>query len=252
MIRVCILGGGNVATHLAKAFLKASGVQLVQIYARTIAQVDAFKQQTSITNSLELLNDADVYIISVSDDAVAKVSAELVAKNKLVVHTSGSVSLDALQKHDRSGVFYPLQSFSKEKEVDFTTIPFCLETSHKEDYALLEQLASSIGKNIYAINSEQRKCLHVAAVFVNNFTNHMYKIGNDICNQYEVPFEVLAPLIQETAQKITALSPEEAQTGPAKRNDKKTIDNHLGLLDEHQQKIYQLITKSIQNNGEKL
>lgn len=252
MIRVCILGGGNVATHLAKAFLKASGIQLVQIYARSITQIDAFKHQTSITNSLELLNDADVYVISVSDDAVAKVSSELVTQNKLVVHTSGSVPLDALNKHTRSGVFYPLQSFSKEKEVDFSTIPFCLETSHEEDYALLEQLASSIGKNIYAINSEQRKSLHVAAVFVNNFTNHMYKIGNDICNQYEVPFEVLAPLIQETAQKITALSPEEAQTGPAKRNDKKTIDHHLGLLDEHQQKIYQLITKSIQNNGEKL
>lgn len=252
MIRVCILGGGNVATHLAKAFLKATNVRLTQIYARNISQINDFKHQTSITNSLQLLNEADVYIISVSDDAVAKVSSELITNNKLVVHTSGSIPLDALKKHARSGVFYPLQSFSKEKEVDFTSIPFCLETFKKEDYTILEQLASAIGKNIYSINSEQRKCLHVAAVFVNNFTNHMYKIGNDICNQYKVPFEVLAPLIQETAQKITALSPEEAQTGPAKRNDKKTIENHLALLNDHQQKIYQLITKSIQNNGEKL
>lgn len=252
MIRVCILGGGNVATHLSKAFLKASDISLTQIYARNINQISAFKHQTSITNSIELLNDADVYVISVSDDAISKVSTKLESNNKLVVHTSGSVSIETLKKHKRTGVFYPLQSFSKEKEVDFSTIPFCLETSNKEDYNLLEQLANSIGEKIYAINSEQRKYLHVAAVFVNNFSNHMYKIGNDICDKYQVPFEVLTPLIQETAQKIMALTPEKAQTGPAIRKDTETINNHLALLDKKQQEIYQLITKSIQNNGEKL
>ncbi|WP_366140147.1 Rossmann-like and DUF2520 domain-containing protein [uncultured Tenacibaculum sp.] len=252
MIRVCILGGGNVAIHLAKAFLKASNVELTQIYARSIEQVIDFKHQTSITNSLDLLNEADVYIIAVSDDAIGKVSSELTTNNQLVVHTSGSAPLDLLKKHSRFGVFYPLQSFSKEKEVDFSTIPFCLETSNEEDFPILEQLASAIGKKIYAINSEQRKRLHVAAVFVNNFTNHMYKIGSDICTEYKVPFEVLLPLIQETSKKIIELSPEKAQTGPAKRKDQDTIQNHLELLNTEQQEIYKLITKSIQNNGEKL
>ena len=142
-----------------------------------------------------------------------------------------------------------LQSFSKEKPVNFLDIPFCLESENKEDYKLLEQLANSIGVKIFNINSEQRKVLHVAAVFVNNFTNHLYKIGNDICNTNNVPFEVLQPLITETSEKIKALSPKKAQTGPAIRKDKKTIKNHLELLNKEQQKIYKILTKSIQNGN---
>jgi predicted short-subunit dehydrogenase-like oxidoreductase (DUF2520 family) len=126
-----------------------------------------------------------------------------------------------------------------------------LEAEHINDYKVLEKLAKSIGKKIYSINSEQRKTLHVAAVFVNNFTNHLYKIGNDICKENKVPFEILQPLIKETASKIEHLSPKEAQTGPAIRNDKKTIQNHLNLLNQNQQKIYKTLTKSIQN-GDKL
>ncbi|WP_322790497.1 Rossmann-like and DUF2520 domain-containing protein [Tenacibaculum tangerinum] len=160
--------------------------------------------------------------------------------------------MHALQNSGPKGVFYLLQSFSKDKEVNFNEIPFCLEAENKEDLQLLETLAKSIGKNIYHINSEQRKQLHVAAVFVNNFTNHMYKIGADICNEHRVPFEVLQPLIQETAQKIITLSPEAAQTGPAKRNDQKTIQEHLALLNTEQKEIYKLITKSIQNHGKEL
>ena len=252
MIRVAIIGGGNVATHLAKAFSKTKDVSLVQMYARNNQQIKHLKQLVNTTDNLDLLVTADVYIIAISDDAIAKVSAKIDKKKGFVVHTSGSASLNTLKNNGRKGVFYPLQSFSKDKEVDFNEIPFCLEAENKEDFKTLEKLAKSIGKNIYAINSEQRKSLHAAAVFVNNFTNHMYKMGSDICEEYQVPFEVLHPLIKETAQKITTLSPEESQTGPAKRNDQETIQNHLTLLTKEQQKIYQLITKSIQNNGKKL
>lgn len=138
-----------------------------------------------------------------------------------------------------------LQTFSKEKEVDFLTVPFCLEASNKEDYKLLETIATLIGEKIFAVNSKQRKALHVAAVFVNNFTNHLYKIGNDICEEHKVPFEILQPLIEETSQKIKTLSPKNAQTGPAVRKDNKTIENHLLLLNKEQQKIYSLLTTSI-------
>ncbi|TDQ29950.1 Rossmann-like and DUF2520 domain-containing protein [Tenacibaculum caenipelagi] len=252
MIKIAIIGGGNVATHLANAFSKTNYVSLVQVCARNIEQIEHLKNVTSITNSIELLKKADVYVIAVSDDAIGSVSNKINHQNSLIVHTSGSVEMQSIQTKGRKGVFYLLQSFSKNKKVNFDEIPFCLEAENESDLQLLETLAKSIGKKIYHINSEQRKQLHVAAVFVNNFTNHMYKIGADICNKHQVPFEVLQPLIKETAQKITKLSPEEAQTGPAKRNDQKTIQNHLALLNAEQQEIYKLITKSIQQNGKKL
>lgn len=252
MVKIVIVGGGNVATHLVKAFSKTKEVSLVQLYARNYEHVTHLKHYTPITNNIESLAKADIYIIAVSDDAIAEVSSKINQKNSLIVHTSGSAPLNSLKNNARKGVFYLLQSFSKDKNVDFSTIPFCLEAEDKNDLILLEKLASSIGKKIYHINSEQRKRLHVAAVFVNNFTNHMYQIGADICSKHKVPFEVLLPLIQETSKKITELTPERAQTGPAKRNDQKTIQNHLELLNTEQQEIYKLITKSIQNNGEKL
>jgi predicted short-subunit dehydrogenase-like oxidoreductase (DUF2520 family) len=166
-----------------------------------------------------------------------------------VVHTSGSFAMKDLKNTTSKGVFYMLQTFSKDKEVDFSVVPFCLEAEHTADYLLLEKVARVLGVKVYPINSEQRKALHVAAVFVNNFTNHLYKIGNDICKEHQVPFEILEPLIQETSEKIKTLSPEKAQTGPAIRNDEKTIKNHLELLQKEQQEIYKLITQSIKNGN---
>lgn len=252
MIKVAIIGGGNVAIHLTKAFYETKEVSLVQVYARNIQQIKHLKHTVAITDNLELLMDADVYIIAISDDSISDVSFKIKRKNCLTVHTSGSVSLNSLKNTGRKGVFYLLQSFSKNKEINFNEVPFCLESENKEDLNLLEKLALSIGKKTYSINSKQRKTLHLAAVFVNNFTNHMYKIGEDICKEHLIPFEILHPLIQETAKKISELNPDEAQTGPAKRNDQKTIKNHLKLLDKEQQEIYQLITKSIRKNGKEL
>ena len=142
-----------------------------------------------------------------------------------------------------------LQTFTKNKKVDFSKVPFCLEAEDKNDYQLLEKLAKLLSEHIYNIDSEQRKRLHVAAVFVNNFTNHMYKIGNDICKENNIPFKILDTLIDETASKIKTLSPEKAQTGPAIINDEETIKNHLNLLSENKQEIYKLLTKSIQNGN---
>ncbi len=246
MISVVLLGGGNVAHHLAEAFLASKDVTLKQLYARNVKSINHFQNKVSLTDNLTLLEDADVYIIAISDDSISELSNQL-PENKLVTHTSGSVSMKSLKNKGRKGIFYPLQSFSKTKPVDFNEIPLCIEAENTKDLSLLEKLAHYISPKVYKISSEQRSKLHVAAVFVNNFTNHMYKIGNDICNQYDVPFEVLLPLIKETASKIEEVSPNEAQTGPAKRNDQETIKRHLNLLDIKQKEIYQLITKSIQN-----
>lgn len=231
MISVLLVGKGNVASQLYNTFLSIDNIVLSQISSRELKNIPK----------------ADVTIIAVSDDAIAEVSSKI--KNSLVVHTSGACSINDLKNTTNKGVFYMLQTFSKDKKVDFNEVPFCLEAENKKDEDQLKELAKLIGKKIYTVNSEQRKALHVAAVFVNNFTNYLYKIGNDICKEHQVPFDILLPLIKETASKIKTLSPEKAQTGPAIRNDKTTIKNHLDLLNKEQQKIYKIITKSIQNGN---
>ncbi len=250
MISVVIVGSGNVATHLIHVFLKIDSVNLKQVYTRNSTDLDVLKKIVPTTNSLELIVPADVTIIAVHDDAISEISSQI--SNSFVAHTSGSVHMNALKSNSGKGVFYPLQSFSKEKEVLFHDIPFCLETENKDDFTKLETLVTALKGKVYPINSEQRKSIHVAAVFVNNFTNHMYVVANDICKQYNVPFDILESLILETSQKIKDLSPIEAQTGPAKRNDQKTIQNHLNLLNKAQQEIYLKLTESIQQHGKKL
>lgn len=248
MIKVVILGSGNVAQHLIKVFLQTEEVSLVQVFARQPNQLTHLLPTAKIVSDYQKIIEADVYIISVSDNAIAEVSFQLPFENRLVVHTSGSSDLSVLNNKNRKGVFYPLQTFTKGKKVDFTPIPICLEAENEQDYQLLEQLGNSISKKVFNINSEQRKSLHVAAVFVCNFVNHLYQIGNKICEANQIPFEVLHPLIQETAQKILELTPKEAQTGPALRNDTKTIEKHIDFLENPEYKnLYQLLTQSIQH-----
>lgn len=248
MIKIVIIGSGNVAQHLLNIMLKTDEVTIVQVFARNKNNISHLITEDRITSNYNEIEEADVYIISVSDNAIAEVASNLPFKNRLVVHTSGTSELSVLDNKNRKGVFYPLQTFSKSKVVDFSTIPICLETENESDYKTLEILANLISKKAYAISSEQRKSLHVAAVFVCNFVNHLYQIGNQICNENRVPFEILQPLIIETANKITELSPKEAQTGPALRNDTKTIEKHIEFLqNSNYQELYKLLTQSIQN-----
>lgn len=253
MIKISIIGGGNVAFHLTAILLKTTNIELVEVYNRTLDKIQYLKNYTSITTNLNKLKEADIYIICVSDNAIIEVSKKLNFKNKLVVHTSGSVAMNELKCNANKGVLYLLQSFSKNKKIDYSNIPICIEAETKTDLELLETLAQTISKNFYRINSEQRKNLHVSAVFVNNFVNHLYYIGNQICEENNVPFEILLPIIKETASKIETLSPFKAQTGPAKRNDTKTIEKHKAMLTKNQKEIYTLLTKSIYNTyGKKL
>lgn len=253
MIRLTIIGSGNVAQHLIKAFSASSLVEIVQAFSRKKEALTHLLDAEKIITDFSVLKETDLYIISVSDNAISEVSKQIPFQNKLVVHTSGTTSIDVLDSKNRKGVFYPLQTFSKNKAVDFSIIPICLEADNQEDYDILETTAKSISNAVFSISSEQRKALHVAAVFVNNFTNHLYQLGQEICEEHQVPFEILKPLIQETADKIKTLDPAEAQTGPAKRHDSVTTDAHLDYItDENQKNIYKILTQSIQNNGKKL
>jgi len=254
MISVTLIGAGNVAVHLYKALKKTKNISVVQWYNRNLKVIEAHQNELSITNNLDDLKQADIYIIAVSDDAIGNLSSKLPFNDKLVVHTSGSVSLHDLDKKNRRGVFYPLQTFTKNADIDFTEVPICIEIESKADLQILKKLSEALGCKHYRVNSDQRAALHLAAVFVNNFVNQLYRVGHEITESKSVDFNILKPLIKETARKIETLSPYMAQTGPAKRGDKKTIKKHLRTLDKDIHKdIYELLTKSIKlTHGKKL
>jgi len=247
MVSVILIGTGNVATQLYDNFLLHPSIKVVQVIGRSAKSLAYFTSKTETSLITGIIKKADVYFIAISDDAIETVAHELTDVDGLVVHTSGSVPLSILSKLKRIGVFYPLQTFTKGKKLDFRNIPICLEIGNKEEDKPLKFIAETISDTVYDINSEQRKSLHLAAVFVNNFTNYMYRMGQEICEEHQVPFAILKPLIHETANKINIISPENAQTGPARRNDLQTMQLHLDQLQTDEKKeIYKLVSESIQ------
>ena len=248
MIRVILLGFGNVGQHVYKAMQDSDDVHLVQVYNRKpITSLEVPQTQT-----LSTIAHADVYIVAIPDNAIAQFSEAIPIKDTLVVHTSGGVAMQVLANHNRKGVFYPLQTFSKEHAVAFNNIPICVEAENDTDLKLLKRLGSAISEKVVTITSEERATLHLAAVFVNNFVNHLYSIASEISEENNLDFSLLKPLITETAKKLNALSPLEAQTGPAKRNDTETITKHMDLLkDTEHGALYELLTKSIQASFKK-
>lgn len=246
MTTVILLGAGNVATHLYKAFSTAENISVTQWYNRTRESIKTYANEVEITDSLDELKEADLYIMAVSDDSIEQLSKDLPFTNRLVAHTSGSVSMHALDKKNDIAVFYPLQTFSKDAEITFSEVPICIEAIDKGHRKFLKTLANDLGCKSYKISTSQRQSLHLAAVFVNNFTNQLYRIGHEICESKSVEFEILKPLIQETAKKVQEMSPYRAQTGPARRNDKKTIKRQLKLIENEEHKtIYEVLTDSI-------
>ena len=267
MLRISILGTGNLAGHLVSAFAAVRKVEIVQIIGRHESALKTFedfvpgKSNFSLseserspdpvnlpptTSDYSKIAEADVYIISVSDDAIPEVSDFLEDNKGLVVHTSGSVPMNVLSIHENYGVFYPLQTFSRERKLDLKSVPFCLEAKQDADLTILWNLAGLLSEKVYEVDSAQRKSLHLAAVFVNNFTNHLYQIGQSICQEKDLPFELLHPLIEETASKIRELPPYQAQTGPAWRGDVKTVQNHLNQLKNSDYKeVYTAMSESI-------
>ena len=248
MIKIILLGAGNVGHHLSKAFDKSTEIDLVQWYSRDNSKVSYNDIDTEIINDLSKIKSADIYVISISDSHVGEISEKLNVSEKLVVHTSGSLDLSIIDKKNRRGVFYPLQTLSKNKEIELAKVPICIESENNKDLVLLETISKYIGCKTYKIDYNERKILHLAAIFSNNFVNHMFTIAKEILDDKNLDFNILKPLINETVDKIHKLDPENAQTGPAIRNNNEIILNHIKTLkkDDHK-KLYELMTKLIKD-----
>lgn len=251
---IVLIGAGNVATHFGKALINA-GNKILQVYSRTqkSARKLAEKIHAEYTTDLHSLNtDADLYLISVTDNAVEELINNLSLKNKLVIHTSGSIPMKILNRiSENYGVLYPLQTFSKSRKVDFKNVPLCIEANNKDNLEKIRSLATGLSNHIYEVDSEQRNVLHLAAVFACNFPNFMYTIADKLLRDSNIDFDILRPLIKETAEKIQDMKPAEAQTGPAVRGDENIMLAHLEMLKDYPayKKLYQIISEEIKEKN---
>lgn len=251
-MRIAMIGAGNLATNMGLA-LKKAGHDVVQVYSRTMESASTLANQLGCaytTNVEEVTCDADLYVFSVKDDVLESL-AQQIGKSRggaLFVHTAGSMPLDVFKgcaKH--YGVFYPMQTFSKNKPLDFKEIPCFIEAESESSLETLHKLGATISNRIYKLDSNRRKYLHLSAVFACNFANHCFDIAAEILEKHGIPFGVMLPLIDETAQKIHYMSPFDAQTGPAIRYDENVMKKHEVLMDEEPlyKDIYKLMSKSI-------
>ena len=254
--RIVIVGAGNLATCLGEALCRA-GIVPLAVWSRS--EVSASQLATKLgcpyTTCMQSLPDADIVITAVSDDALPAVTRELAGRysNALLVHTAGSVPMNlwAEAPAARYGVFYPMQTFSKGKSVDFSRLGIFLEASDEDALSQLERLARRLTKMVYRATSAQRAYLHIAAVFSCNFTNAMYRMAAEVLEKEGLPFEVMLPLIDETAAKLHSLSPTDAQTGPAARGDKEILARQSAMLDDVHREVYDLVSKYISKKREK-
>lgn len=248
-MNISLIGSGNVATHISLA-LKSAGHEILSVYSRNLenAKELAVKVGATPTNRLgEIANKSEILIISIKDDAIENLVLELELENILVAHTAGSVPMNVLGRFQNHGVFYPLQTFTKDKNTDFNEVPMLLEANNEPNLSILKKLAESISRKVEQVDSVQRKKVHVAAVFASNFVNYMFSISNAILSKESLSFELFEPLLKETLNKAFQLGPEKAQTGPALRNDTEVIKSHLDLLadDPNKQNLYSLLSSSI-------
>ena len=257
MQRIALIGAGKLATQLALALQEKAGLEKLYVVNRNKKKAKDLAILTSSVyveaiNSLPL--DASLYIIAVSDQAIPEIANQLAAclpADALVVHTSGATPSSVLKPYfERYGVFYPLQTFDRETTMDFSAIPVLVDAPLGSDLDLLRQLAAKLSGQVHVISDEQRAVLHVAAVFACNFVNHQYFLAEQLLKAEGLPFQLLKPLIHETARKVQRKAPADAQTGPAIRGDQATINRHLEFLQAFPDlaRIYQLMTESIQQS----
>ncbi|MDX2191131.1 MAG: DUF2520 domain-containing protein [Bacteroidota bacterium] len=253
-MKVCIIGSGNLAWHLAQA-LDSNGNRITDVYSRNKQNAHNLCKKLYHAESTSVLNfsesSADLFIVCVSDDAIFSVISQIqIPENKIIVHTSGTLSLDVfkeLNKFENYGVFYPVQTFTKSKQISFKNIPICIEANNVQTEKNLEKMAFSICENVCFIDSNDRKILHLAAVFACNFTTQLIQISKNVLEKNALPFDIIKPLIAETIEKTLLIGPEKAITGPAIRNDYNIIESHKKLLEKDKLvlDIYSKITDSI-------
>ncbi len=246
-LKAIIIGSGNVATHIALQLCESTKIE--QIYSRSLKNAKTLADRIgaeAIDDLNRLADDADIYIISVKDDAIPEIAAAVRPNNALWVHTSGSVSMDALSLiSPRFGVIYPMQTFSKEIPVDMEKVPVFIESGDEESLGKIRLFAERISPNVKKASGEDRKKLHIAAVFACNFTNYLWGFSVDILKSIGQDLSVMEPLIKATLEKALTVSPYEGQTGPARRNDLITIQKHLDELTGEAKDIYSLLSQNI-------
>ena len=254
MNSIVILGAGNVAFHLTRALIENT-LNVRQIFNRTLEKAREIGEanRISYTDKISEIEKADLYIIACADSGIEEFSHYIPFDDVLVVHTSGSSPMSVLKGDYRKGVLYPLQTFSKERTLRYDNIPFFLEAEDPNDLKRLNDLANRISNEVHQLDFAGRMQVHMTGVWANNFVNHLYYIAGDICEKNNLPFDVLLPLIQETANKVIEMSPKDAQTGPAKRGDQVIINRHLEALEDDSRllQIYQVLTDSIKRVYEK-
>lgn len=271
-MKIVLIGAGNLATHLGKA-LHAAGHDMVQVFSRTMQSAETLASLLDaepLTDIAQVRDDADVYIFSVKDSALVQLVAQLCRHDadglgedgavnalrkakkgeheRVFLHTAGSMPMSVFKgMAQHYGVLYPMQTFSKQREVDFSIIPCFVEANDEFAQKLIEGLAREISGRVYQLSSEDRKYLHLSAVFACNFANHCYAISQELLEEHGIPFDVMLPLISETAAKVHEMMPKDAQTGPAVRYDENVIGKQSKLLENHPhfKKVYDSMSKSI-------
>lgn len=271
-MKIVLIGAGNLATHLGKA-LRAAGHDMLQVFSRTMQSAETLASLLDaepLTDIAQVRDDADVYIFSVKDSALVQLVAQLCRHDadglgedgavnalrkakkgeheRVFLHTAGSMPMSVFKgMAQHYGVLYPMQTFSKQREVDFSIIPCFVEANDEFAQKQIEGLAREISGRVYLLSSEDRKYLHLSAVFACNFANHCYAISQELLEEHGIPFDVMLPLINETAAKVHEMKPKDAQTGPAVRYDENVIGKQSKLLENHPhfKKVYDSMSKSI-------
>ena len=252
MMKVTLIGAGNLATQLGKS-LKKAGVIISQVYSRTedsARTLGELLEAEWLTDIKALRDEADIYIFSVKDSVLCELISEVCKGrgDKLFLHTAGSMPMSCFEgKALRYGVFYPMQTFSKTKDVDFERIPVFIEGNSIETEDVIRSLANKLTQRVIRLSSADRKYLHLAAVWACNFTNYCYTVASDILSEHDIPFDVMLPLINETTEKIQNICPKAAQTGPAVRGDKNVMSQQLELMSDREdlQELYKMLSKGI-------
>ncbi len=258
MTRIGIIGCGRVGSALARAF-SAQGVPVSYLYSRTPERASRLADETgalALGSPAELSSvHADLWILAVNDDSIESAAAMISGSGALLVHTSGSFQTVKLSPHtSRFGVLYPLQTFSEGREVDLQIVPFFCSASSADDQLLLHTLAGRISGHVHNVDESDRPLLHLAAVFINNFTNALAAMSQELLKTRSIPFHLYWPLLDETVQKLKALTPDQAQTGPAVRNDLHTIERHQAMLSgfaPYIGEVYDLMTGYIRQQHQK-
>jgi len=253
IMKITLIGAGNVGSHLAKLFRELN-YEIVEVFSRTLEKAEKVAEManaSAVTDLSKVNAFCDIYIVAVHDDAIKTVSDQLEIGNGIIAHTSGAASIELLNKHKNYGSWYPLQTFTPNRQPNWQEIPICLQANDGRALELLLDLARTVNKNATYLTDRQRSHLHIAAVFVNNFINHLLGVSQSITTEQKLSNDLLMPLLKETISKAQTAHPFLQQTGPAKRGDMKTIEKHLSLLSESHHELYLTISINIQKTHER-